>query len=211
MASDSSVSASRSIVRLPSVSAVVPRMKRHVDREGLVEQVLLAVDRHQSHQVLGGALVDAAAAVARVDEGVQADARQDAPACRRRCRGTGARSRPAAGSRPRCWLSTASFCSAGTSPQWPPITRAHQAFVAEVVEAARPCRRPARRRRPASGRAALRSARKRCSSATARFSAKPMPTKPLLATVSPSRTSATASAALTTLPLPPARSPSMRS
>ena len=45
-----------------------------VDREGLVEQVLLAVDRHQRDQVLGGARVELAAAVARIDEGAQADA-----------------------------------------------------------------------------------------------------------------------------------------
>ena len=71
----SSVSASRSIVMLPSGSAVVPRMMRDVDRERLVEQVLLAADRHQRHQVVGGAGVELAAAVARIDEGAEADPR----------------------------------------------------------------------------------------------------------------------------------------
>jgi hypothetical protein len=97
----SSVSASRSIVRLPSVSAVVARIRRDVDGEGLVEEVVLAVDRHQPHQVFGGALLlMLAAAVTRVDEGAQAHSATGAPACRQRCRGTGARSRPGAGSRP---------------------------------------------------------------------------------------------------------------
>ena len=42
--------------------------------------------------------------------------------------------------------------------------------------------------------------RKRCSSATAMFSGNPMPTKPVVATVSPSRMSCTASRAVTILP-----------
>ena len=50
----------------------------HLDREGLVEQVVLAVDGHHAHQVLGGARVELAAAMARVDEGVQPHARERA-------------------------------------------------------------------------------------------------------------------------------------
>ncbi len=47
-----------------------------VDRKRAVEQVLLAVDRHQRHEVLFGARVDLAAAVARVDEGAKSHARK---------------------------------------------------------------------------------------------------------------------------------------
>jgi hypothetical protein len=45
-----------------------------VDRKGLVEQVLLAVDFHHPHEIGGGHRVQLAAAKARVDEGTQADA-----------------------------------------------------------------------------------------------------------------------------------------
>ena len=68
----SSVSASRSMLRLPAGSAVVPRMQRDVDRERLVEQPLLAVELEQAHELLGGGGVDLAARLARVDEGAQA-------------------------------------------------------------------------------------------------------------------------------------------
>ena len=78
IARQSSVSASRSIVTLPASSAVVPRKQRDVDREGLVEQPLLAVDRMHAHEILGGARVDLAAAVARIDEGAEADLREHA-------------------------------------------------------------------------------------------------------------------------------------
>ena len=47
-----------------------------VDRKGPVEQVLLAVDFDQRHQILGRALVDLAAAEARIDERAEADARE---------------------------------------------------------------------------------------------------------------------------------------
>ena len=47
----SSVSASRSIVMLPWVSAVVPRMNATSMRKGLVEQPFLAIDFHQPDQV----------------------------------------------------------------------------------------------------------------------------------------------------------------
>jgi hypothetical protein len=47
-----------------------------VDGEGFVEQVLLAVDFHDAHQILGGAVVDLAAAESRVDEGAQPHPRQ---------------------------------------------------------------------------------------------------------------------------------------
>ncbi len=40
-----------------------------VDREGLVEQILLIPDAHQLDQILGGALIQLAAAKARIDEG----------------------------------------------------------------------------------------------------------------------------------------------
>ena len=50
----------------------------HMDGKGLVEQVVLPVDGHQSHQVLGGARVQLAAAVARVHKGVQPHARERA-------------------------------------------------------------------------------------------------------------------------------------
>jgi hypothetical protein len=49
-----------------------------VDRKGLVEQVVLAVDRHQPHKILGGARVELATAEARIDEGAQPDPGQRA-------------------------------------------------------------------------------------------------------------------------------------
>ena len=49
-----------------------------VDREGAVEQPLLAVDLEEADDVLGGAFVDAAALLAGVDEGAQADLGQHA-------------------------------------------------------------------------------------------------------------------------------------
>jgi hypothetical protein len=61
--------------------------QRDLDREGLVEQRLLAVDVDQAHAARPGALVELAAAMARVDEGTQADARQVAGSPARRCRG----------------------------------------------------------------------------------------------------------------------------
>ena len=51
---------------------------RHVDRQRAVEEVLLAAQRQRLDEVLGGAGVDLAAAVARIDEGVEADARDGA-------------------------------------------------------------------------------------------------------------------------------------
>ena len=47
-----------------------------VDRERPVEQVLLAVERHQRDEVVGGRGVDLAAAEARIDERAEPDARQ---------------------------------------------------------------------------------------------------------------------------------------
>ena len=52
------------------------------DRKRLVEQVLLASDRHQLDQILGGARVDLAAAEPRIDESAKADASQMARAVR---------------------------------------------------------------------------------------------------------------------------------
>ena len=49
-----------------------------VDRERLVEQELLAPERHELDEVLGRAPALAAAAVARVDEGVEPGLRQEA-------------------------------------------------------------------------------------------------------------------------------------
>ena len=72
----SSVSASRSIVMLPSASAVVPRTIATSIGKRLVEEVFLAADRHQRHQLVDAAGVELAAAVARVDEGAEADPAQ---------------------------------------------------------------------------------------------------------------------------------------
>ena len=52
--------------------------ERGVDRKRLVEEVLAPVDLHDPDQLLGGALVELPAAVARIDEGVQADVGQRA-------------------------------------------------------------------------------------------------------------------------------------
>ena len=46
--------------------------QRDVDRKGLVEQVLVAVDFHQAHELLLRLLIDLPTAEARVDEGAQA-------------------------------------------------------------------------------------------------------------------------------------------
>ena len=61
------------MVMLPAGSAVVPRMKRDLDRERLVEQPLLAVDLDELDDVVRGHVVDLAAALARIDEGGEAD------------------------------------------------------------------------------------------------------------------------------------------
>src|SRR4029079_4640034 len=52
--------------------------QRYLDRERLVEKVLLAVDLHQPHDVLGGQRVHTAAVLTRIDVGAEADARQRA-------------------------------------------------------------------------------------------------------------------------------------
>ena len=49
----------------------------HVHRPAGVEQILLPVDGHQFHDVLGGAGIELAAAVAGVDEGPEPDPRED--------------------------------------------------------------------------------------------------------------------------------------
>ena len=46
---------------------------RYIDRKRLVEQPLLAVDFDQPHQLFGGARIQLAAAIGRVDEGAEAD------------------------------------------------------------------------------------------------------------------------------------------
>ena len=170
-----------------------------VDRERLVEQPLLAVDLDQPDEILGGACVDLAAALARIDEGAQSDLGERAGACAARCRGTGARCMP---ERQVVGLDAVrrspAAPSLGTSPQWPPTARLSSPH-GPAGSARAPCRRPARRRTAASGRAARRVAR---SAAPAPRSAPPAcrcRRSPRHATVSPSRTSATASSALTTL------------
>ena len=47
-----------------------------IDREGLVEEVLLAVDLHQPHELVLARGVDLAAAVARIGEGAEPHARE---------------------------------------------------------------------------------------------------------------------------------------
>ena len=69
------MSASRSIVMLPSGSAVVPADERDVDRERLVEQPFLAVDLDQPDELFRRRRVDLAAVLARIDEGAQAHLR----------------------------------------------------------------------------------------------------------------------------------------
>ena len=74
---------------LPLHAEVAIRVRRggadDADRngEGLVEQILLAVDLHQAHQVFRGAGVDLAATPARVYEGVNADMGERAGLARR--------------------------------------------------------------------------------------------------------------------------------
>ena len=46
---------------------------RDIDRKRLVEQPLLAVDLHQPHQLFGGACIELAATIGRVDEGTETD------------------------------------------------------------------------------------------------------------------------------------------
>ena len=73
MASDSSVSASCSMVRLPSLVGGGRADDADLDRERLVEEHLFAVDLDQADQVVARRRVDLAAAVARVDEGAEPD------------------------------------------------------------------------------------------------------------------------------------------
>ena len=78
IASDSvsTVSASRSMVMLPSGSAVVPRIDADVDRNRLVEEILLAADDHQLDQILGRSFVQLATAETRISESAEPDPRQ---------------------------------------------------------------------------------------------------------------------------------------
>ena len=64
------------MVMLPSGSAVVPRMMPTLIGKRAVEEELLALDVHRTNEIFLGAFVDLAAAVARVDEGTEADARE---------------------------------------------------------------------------------------------------------------------------------------
>ena len=54
-----------------------------MDRERLVEEIFRAIDFHDAHDVLGRARIELAAAVARIDEGSEADARDVARPVRR--------------------------------------------------------------------------------------------------------------------------------
>ncbi len=93
-----------------------------------------------------------------------------------------------------------SRASFGTSAQWPPIARLHQAVAARDGSTRGPCRRRARRRtRSVRSRGEPLVSRNRCSSAAISSSGVPLPTNPENATVSPSRTIARASAAETIL------------
>ena len=73
MARLSRVSASRSIDEVAGGVGGGGADEGDVDRERLVEQPLLAVELDQPDEILGGGGVDLAAALARVDEGAQAD------------------------------------------------------------------------------------------------------------------------------------------
>ena len=186
--SASSVSASRSMVMLPSGSAVVPRTMRDVDRKRAVEQILRAVDLHHADEVGGRAGVELAAAVARIGEGVETDAREVAGLAGsdvavemgddalRQVVGL-----DLARDRQRLQLGHQAPVPADDAP--------HQAAVGEMVEPALLAVALARgvdeaqaaRLADAVGAAAALS-RKRASSATAIASGKPMPTKPPVAT-----------------------------
>ena len=72
-----------------------------LDRERLVEQDFLAVDLEQPHQVVAGRRVDLAAAVARIDEGAEADPAERAGLAGRDVAKQVRDARPAAGCRPR--------------------------------------------------------------------------------------------------------------
>ena len=72
IASISPWTASPSIVRLPSSSAVVPADDGDVDRERVEQQPLAAAQRDDLDEVLGRARVLLAAGLARVDVRAQA-------------------------------------------------------------------------------------------------------------------------------------------
>ena len=94
-----------------------------VDREGLVEQALLAVDRRISSTRSSVVRALILPPPWRGSTKVPRPTRLSVPGLAgRRCRGTGARSRPAAGCRPRSrFVHRELPAASGTSPQWPPI------------------------------------------------------------------------------------------
>ena len=136
IASTSKVRASFSMVMLPSGSAVVPPDDADVDREGAVEEELLALDVHRTNEIFLGAFVDLAAAVARVDEGTEANAGEMSGApggdISEEMRDDALREIVGLN-----LVAIARCCSLGTRPQWPPTHTLHQAFMAEVIEASR--------------------------------------------------------------------------
>ena len=83
IARPSSVSASRSIVMLPSGSAVVPRITPTLIGKRAIEKVLLVAERHQRDEILGRRGVDLAAAEARIDERAEPHPRQVSRLARR--------------------------------------------------------------------------------------------------------------------------------
>ena len=161
--------------------------ERDGDREGLVEEPLLAVDLHHAHELLGRARVDPAAALARIDEGAQA---RPWSACRR---GGPPMSRIEVrddAQRQVVGLDLVVDRQRGQLRHQRPVAADRaldQPRVGQAIEARVPCRRRARPRTPASGRAGAGRRGSARSSAAISSSGVPMPTKPEHATVSPSR------------------------
>ena len=172
-----------------------------VDRECPIEEKLLALDLDQPDQILLGAFVDLAAAVARIDERSEPDAREVSGPPRRdvaeQVRDDALRKvvgLDLVGDRETLQLGHQSPVSADHPP--------HQPVVAEVIEPALlAVSLPGRIDQREIPRLAARLDDSAASSATAISSAKPMPTKPPVAMVSPSRIRRTASSALTIFPL----------
>ena len=76
MASASRTMASFSMVMLPSGSAVVPAQEGHMDGEGLVEEIVLAIDIHHRDKIFSlgfGQFVELAAIDPGIDKGAEAD------------------------------------------------------------------------------------------------------------------------------------------
>jgi hypothetical protein len=168
-----------------------------LDGEGLVEQVVLAVDRHHAHQVFGGARIELAAAVARIDEGVQPHAGQRAGLAggdvAKQVGDHALRQVPGLDQ-----VVDRELLHLGHQPPVAANDFFQQACVTQVVQ-------PAGLAVALAGGVHQRQVARRLGLLEALFQrhgnrlGKPMPTKPPVATVSPSWISCTASAALTTL------------